>query len=73
MKKKNVCQLKNCNVIIKLTWSFCVMHWSMLSPDVQDEFGDVYIAGQSENYKLKTKKWYRLIVKARYLIEENEE
>jgi hypothetical protein len=44
------------------------MHWSMLDPDLQDDLIDAYTLGQSDNCKLKSKRWYKLVVKARYYL-----
>lgn len=66
---KRVCQAYDCEEIIRTDRTFCAMHWSMLDPDTQDEMAEAYTSGQWDNYKLKTKRWYQLVVKARFLIQ----
>lgn len=66
------CQARNCGVFIRQAHTFCVMHWTMLDPDVQDELIAAYTPGQYCDNQLKTHKWYQALSKARYVIKEQE-
>ena len=70
--RKRQCQALECDEVIKGADTFCIMHWALLDANIQDELALNYISGQAENYKLKTRDWYRAVGKARAYIKAEE-
>lgn len=70
--RKRKCQALRCDDDIRPENTFCTVHWRMLPNDLKTEMVEEYVSGQGDDYKLKTKQWYRLVNKARSLIYNEE-
>lgn len=71
MKKKQ-CSARNCDEIIKREKVFCIMHWTFLPNDIQDELVRHYVSGQYKNKSLATKQFRVSLEKARAILFEEE-
>lgn len=66
------CAAKGCEEQIKEDRFFCVMHWTFLDDNIQDELMEHYVPGQCSNSALTNKKFRVALEAARRSLWEEE-